>query len=104
MVEKAKYQKATKNQATQRVKCSARCCPSNEVIQVLLDSGSDGVLMFHEKGMPMHFLYLTRQVSNSWHKLNGSLLTKGKSKVSLNFFEYSNSKEFLVKTDVVELT
>ncbi len=34
----AKYQKATKNQAMQRIKCSARCRPSNEVIQVLLDS------------------------------------------------------------------
>ena len=54
MVAKAKYQRATENQAKQRVKHSARCRPSNEVIQVLLDSGSDGDLMFHEKGMPMH--------------------------------------------------
>jgi hypothetical protein len=28
--------------------------------QVLLDSGSGGDLMFHEKGKPMHFPYLTR--------------------------------------------
>ena len=102
MVAKAKYQKVTENQTMQRVKHSARCHPSNEVIQVLLDSGSDGNLMFHEKGMPMHFPYLTRQVPSSWHTLNGSFLTKGRSKVSLKFFEYSNCKEFLVAPDIVE--
>jgi hypothetical protein len=58
--------------------------------------------MFHEKGTSMHFPYLTRQVSNSWHMSNGSFLTKGRSKVSLTFFEYSNSTEFLVTPDVVE--
>ena len=56
VVAKAKYQKAIKNQARQRVECSARFCPSNEVIKDLQDSGSDGNLMFHEKGKPMHFL------------------------------------------------
>ena len=50
----------------------------------------------------MHFPYLTRQVPNSWHTSNGSFLTKGRSKVSLKFFEYSNSTEFLVTPDVVE--
>ncbi len=65
-------------------------------------SGSDGDLMFLEKRMPMHFPYLTRQVPNSWYTANGSFLTKGRSKVSLNFFEYSNSMEFLVTPDVVE--
>ena len=55
VVAKAKYQEATKNRAMQRVKHPARCRSSNEVIQVLLDSGSDGDLMFHEKGMHMHF-------------------------------------------------
>jgi hypothetical protein len=33
---------------------------------------------------------------------NGSLLTKRRSKVSVKFFEYSNSKEYLVTPDVVE--
>ena len=102
VVAKAKYQKATENQTMQRIEHSARSRPSNEVIQVQLDSGSDGNLMFHEKGTPMHFPYLTRQVPNSWHASNGSFLTKGRSKVSLKFFEYSDSKEFLVTPDVVE--
>ena len=86
----------------QRVEHSTRCHPSLEVIRVLLDSGSDGDLMFHEKGTPMHFPNLTRQVPSSWHASNGSFLTRGRSKVSLKFFEYSNSKEFLVTPDVVE--
>ena len=102
VVAKVKYQQATENQAKQRVKHSARCRPSNEVVEGLLDSGSDGNLMFHEKGPPMHFPYLTRQVPNSWHTSNVSFLTKGRSEVSLKFFEYSDSKEFLVTPDVVE--
>ncbi len=102
VVAKAKYHTVTKNQAKQKFEHSARSHPSDAVIQVLLDSGSDGDLMFHEEGMPMHFPYLTRQVPNSWHTLNGSFLTKGRSKVSLKIFEYSNSKEFLITPDVVE--
>ena len=92
----------TENQTKPRFEHSARCCPSNAVIKVLLDSGSDGNLTFHKKGTPMHFPYLTRQVPNSWHTLNGSFLTKGRSKVSLNYFDYSNSMKFLVTPDVVE--
>ncbi len=102
MVATVKFQQVTKNQAKQRVEHSARCRPSNKIIQVLLDSGSDGDLMFHEKGTPTHFPYLTRQVPNSWCTSNESFLTKGRSTISLKFFEYSNSKEFLVTPDVVE--
>jgi hypothetical protein len=58
--------------------------------------------MFHEKETPMHFPYLTRQVPNSWHTLNGNFLTKERIKVSLKFLEYSNSKEYLVTPDDVE--
>jgi hypothetical protein len=58
--------------------------------------------MFHEKGTPMHFPYLTRPVPNSWCTSNGRYFTKGRSKVSLKFFEHSNSKEFLVTPDVVK--
>jgi hypothetical protein len=65
VVAQARYQKATENQTKQRFKHSARSCPSNTVIKVLLDCQSDGDLMFHEKGTPVHFLYLTRQVQNA---------------------------------------
>ena len=60
VVAKARYQRATENQTKQRFKHSARSCPSNAVIKVLLDSRSDGDLMFHEKGTPIHFPYLTK--------------------------------------------
>jgi hypothetical protein len=102
VVAKAMHHKATENQTKQRFKHSARSCPSNAVIKVLLDSGPDGDVMFHEKGTLTHSSYLTRQVPNSWHTLNGSFLTKGRSKASLKFFEYSNSTEFLVTPDAVE--
>jgi len=76
VVAKARYHRATENQSKQRFEHSARSRPSNMVIKVLLDSGSDGDLMFHEKGMPVHFPYLTRQVPNSWHTSNRSFLLK----------------------------
>ncbi len=57
VVPKARYLIATKNQAKQRIKCSARSHPSDAVIKVLLDSGSESDVMFHEKGTPMHFSY-----------------------------------------------
>jgi hypothetical protein len=53
VVAKARYQRATENQTKQKLEHSARSRPSNAVIKVLLDSGSDGNLMFHEKGTPM---------------------------------------------------
>ena len=77
-------------------------CPSNTVIKVLLDSVSDGDLMFHEKGTPLHFPYLTKQVSTSCHLSNGKFLTRKRSKVNLKLFDNSNSKENLVPPDVEE--
>ena len=49
VVAKARYQRATENQTKQRFEQSARSHPRNAVIKVLLDSGSDGDLMFLEK-------------------------------------------------------
>jgi hypothetical protein len=71
-------------------------------IRVLLDSGSDGNLLFHEKGKTKHFPYLTRQVPCSWHTSNGVFETRGRGKLPIKFFEYSNSKEFLAEPDVFE--
>ena len=50
----------------------------------------------------MHFPYLTRQVPISWHTLNGSFLTKGRTELIIRFFNYSNSKEYTVSHDLVE--
>ena len=78
VVAKVKYQQATKNQAKQKIKHSARCCPSNEVIQVLLDSGSDGDLMFHDKEPPCIFpTWLGRYQTLGAHQMGTSSLKEG---------------------------
>jgi hypothetical protein len=41
-------------------------------------------------------------VPKSWHTSNGSFLTKGRGEVNLTFFEYSNSKQYIFKPDIVE--
>ncbi len=79
------HHRMTENPARKNIKHSTGCHTSNTVIKILLDSQSDGDLLFHEKGTERHFPYLTRQVPKSWHMLNGSFLTKGRSKVSLKF-------------------
>ena len=93
---------ATENPARKNHEHSTGCRTSNTVIKILLDSGSDGDLLFHEKGTVRHFPYLTRQVPKSWLTSNESFLTKGRAEVNLKFFEYSNSKQILVTPDVVE--
>jgi hypothetical protein len=55
VVAQARYQQATENQTKKRSEHSSRSHPSNAFIKVLLDSGSDGDLMFYEKGTSMHF-------------------------------------------------
>jgi hypothetical protein len=72
------------------------------LIKVLLDSGSDGDLLFHEKGTAKHFPYSARQVPQSWHTSNGVFQTNGRGKANIKFFEYSNSKQFLAEPDIVE--
>ena len=46
---------------------------------------------------------MTKQVPKSWYTSHRSLLTKGRSKVVLKFFEYSNSKEYLGTPDIVQI-
>jgi hypothetical protein len=89
------------SQSSSGLKHQSKSRKSN-LIRVLLDSGSDGDLWFQEKGTKSRFPYLTRQVPKSWHTSNGSFLTKGRGEVNLTFFEYSNSKRFMIKPDIVE--
>ena len=83
---------------------SSKKASTRKIFRVLLDSGSDGDLLFHEKGTPKHFPYLTRQMPKTWHTSNGDFQTKGKSEVHLKFCEYSNSKRVLIHPDVVTCT
>jgi hypothetical protein len=64
---------------------SSNKATKEKCIRVLLDSGLDGDLLFHKKGKPKHFPYLTRQVPYSWHTSNGVFHTKGRGKLLINF-------------------
>jgi hypothetical protein len=71
-----------------------------KVVRVLLDSGSDGDLIFVDKDEPMLLPSLKRLVPQSWNTLNGRFQTKQKAEMELNFFEYSNSKRYLAAPDI----
>ncbi len=73
-----------------------------KLVQVLLASGSDGNLVFVYKDKSMLLPSLKRLVPQSWNTLNGMFQTKCKAKIELNYFEYSDSKRYLVKPDIVE--
>ncbi len=92
---------ATENSSSKRPQIPLMSRPSNK-IRVLLDTGSNGDLFFHEKGKPKPFPYLTRQVPKSWHTSNGTFQTHGRGKLRIKFLDYSASREYLIQPDVVE--
>jgi hypothetical protein len=73
-----------------------------KLVRVLLDSGSDGNLVFVDKDKPMLHPSSKRLVPQWWNTLNGMFQTKHKAEIELNFFEYSNSQRYLVEPDIVE--
>jgi hypothetical protein len=90
-----------------RPKYSHHCQRSNKhykqkLVRVLLDSGSDGNLVFVDKDKPMLLPSSQRLVPQSWNTSNGMFQTKRKAEIRLNFFEYSDSKRYLAEPDIVE--
>jgi hypothetical protein len=73
-----------------------------KLVGVLLDSGSDGNLIFVYKDKPMLHPSSKRLVPQLWNILNGVFQTKRKAEIELNFFEYFNSKRYLAEPDIVE--
>jgi hypothetical protein len=73
-----------------------------QIVWVLLDSGSDGDLVFVNKEKPMLLPYSKRLVPQLWNTSNGIFQTKRKTRVVLNFFDYSDSKRYYSEPDVVE--
>ncbi len=71
-------------------------------MRVLLDSGSDSNLVFVDKDKTMLLPSSKRLVPQSWNTSNGMFQTKQKAEIELNFFEYFNSKRYLVEPDIVE--
>ncbi len=57
-----------------------------KLVQVLLDSGSDGDLVFVDKDKPILLLSLKRLVPQLWNISNGMFQTKRKAEIELNFF------------------
>ena len=83
-------------------KSSSKKVPKQKIIRVLLDSGSDGDLLFQEKGKGKNYPYLTRQVPKSWCTSNGIFQTKGKGSLEVQFFDYSENKAVFITPDIVE--
>jgi hypothetical protein len=73
-----------------------------KLVRVLLDSGSDGDLVFVDNDKPMLLPFSKRLVPQSWITLNGMFQTKQKDEIELNFFEYSDSKRYLAEPDILE--
>ncbi len=69
---------------------------------VLLDSGSDGNLVFLDKDKLMLLPSLKRLIQQSWNTSNGMFQTKHQAEIELNFFEYSDSKRYLAEPDIVK--
>jgi hypothetical protein len=82
-------------------KCSIKHY-KQKLVRVLLDSGSDGDLVFVDEDKPMLLPSLKRVVPQLWDTLNGMFQTKRKAEIELNFFEYSNSKRYLAEPDIVK--
>jgi hypothetical protein len=72
-----------------------------KLVRVLLDSGSDGNLVYVDKDKPMLLPSSKRLVPHSWNTSNGIFQTKHKAGIELNLFEYSDSKRYLVEPDIV---
>ncbi len=73
-----------------------------KLVRVLLDSGSNGNLIFVNKDKPMLLPFSKRLVPQSWNTSNGIFQTKYKAGIELIFFEYSDSKRYLMEPDIVE--
>jgi hypothetical protein len=80
--------------------CSNKHCKQN-IVRVLVDSGSDGDLIFVNKDKPMLLPYSKRLVPKLWNTLNGIFQMRHKARVELNFFKHSDSKRYHVEPDVV---
>jgi hypothetical protein len=90
-----------------RPRLSHHCQDSNKhykqkLVRVLLDSGSDGNLVFVDKDKPILLPSSKRLVPQLWNTLNGMFQTRRKAEIELNFFEYSNRKRYLFEPDIVE--
>ena len=74
-----------------------------KVLKVLLDSGSDGDLLFVQKGTDCIIPLKDRISPQKWRTSNGTFLTRSVGDLELTFPEFSTSKKASFLPDVVEV-
>ncbi len=75
----------------------------SKLVWVLLDSGSDGDLIFIDKDKPMLLPTTKRPVPQLLNNSSGRFQTTNKVEIELNFFEYSDSKRYLASPDIEKI-
>ena len=76
---------------------------AKRVLRVLLDSGSDGDLLFHKRGTPRMVPFQERIAKQSWKTSNGTFSTTYLAKIVTCFPDFSRSKLVDFRPDVVEI-
>ena len=71
--------------------------------QILLDSGSDGDLLFVQKGSKKRIPWKERFAPQKWRTSNGTFKTTKVGVLELLFPEFSGSKLFSVRPDIVDI-
>ena len=77
--------KANKNKYSKPKTSSKQKVPKQKIFRILLDSGSNGDLLFHKKGTEKSFPYLVRQDPKNWSTSIGNFQTKGNGSLRVNF-------------------
>ena len=70
--------------------------------QILLDSGSDGDIIFQKNNSNKGLPYATRVIPQIWHSSHGIFRTEKQGEVEIIFPKYSHSKRFKIYPDIVE--
>jgi hypothetical protein len=68
-----------------------RLIVNTKTIRVLLDTGSNGDLLFIKKGSNKYVTTVKRAVPQSWGTSNGTFQTKKVDEINISFIEYSAS-------------
>ena len=69
---------ANKNKYSKPKSSSKEKVPKGNIFRILLDSGSNGDILFHKKGTEKDFPHLIRQDPKIWSTSNGDFQTKRK--------------------------
>ena len=76
---------------------------AKRALRVLLDSGSDGDLVFVKKGSRLKVPYKERYAAQTWRTSNGTFKTTNVAKLDVCFPEFSTSKRVKFTPDVVSI-